>query len=89
MCIFLKHVRDIGPSIFSIWQSTWRSKGFAFVAFSSKEEALVDWLLVILNTTRSVKQNQPFLHIKHPNTILGQSAVTVLGLGFIDDGKIC
>ncbi|CAN6931504.1 unnamed protein product [Brassica oleracea] len=87
-CIFFKHIRDINPSIFSILQSTWRPKGFAYVTFSSKE-AFVDGRLSILSTTRVVNQNRPFLHIKDPNTILSQSAVPGLGLEFIDDGKIC
>uniref|UniRef100_A0A0D3E3T2 Uncharacterized protein n=1 Tax=Brassica oleracea var. oleracea TaxID=109376 RepID=A0A0D3E3T2_BRAOL len=87
-CIFLKHIRDINPSIFSILQSTWRSKGFAYVTFSSKGEAFVDGRLLILSTTRVVNHNRPFLHIKDPNTIRSQSAAPGLGLGFIDDGIV-
>ncbi|KAL0643742.1 hypothetical protein Bca4012_042032 [Brassica carinata] len=52
-CIFLKHIRDINPSIFSILQSTWRSKGFAYVTFSSKGEAFVDGRLLILSKPES------------------------------------
>ncbi|KAG2303402.1 hypothetical protein Bca52824_032053 [Brassica carinata] len=60
--IFLKHKRDINPRILSIWPSTWRPKGFSYVTFSSKEEAvkallelnrqLVDRRVVIRDTTK-------------------------------------
>ncbi|CAF1718908.1 unnamed protein product [Brassica napus] len=53
------------------------------------KEVFVDGRLLILSTTRVVNHNRPFLHIKDPNIILSQSAVPGLGLGFIDDGKIC
>ncbi|KAJ4866208.1 Uncharacterized protein Rs2_44703 [Raphanus sativus] len=92
--IFLEYRRDINPSIFSIWPSTCR-QGFAYVTFSSKEEAvkallelngkLVDGRVVIRDTTKVVKQNRPF-HIKDLNKILARSVAVFLGFGSIGMG---
>lgn len=72
----------------------WR-QGFAYVTFSSKEEAvkallelngkLVDGRVVIRDTTKVVKQNRPF-HIKDLNKILARSVAVFLGFGSIGMG---
>ncbi|KAJ4886267.1 RNA-binding (RRM/RBD/RNP motifs) family protein [Raphanus sativus] len=69
--------------------------GFAYVTFSSKEEAvkallelngkLVDGRVVIRDTTKVVKQNRPF-HIKDLNKILARSVAVFLGFGSIGMG---
>ncbi|CAN6808481.1 hypothetical protein Bca4012_002847 [Brassica carinata] len=56
-----------------------RPKGFAYVTFSSKEEAakallelngqLVDGRVVILDTTKAVKQNRPDSKPKHADAV--------------------
>ncbi|CAF1701696.1 unnamed protein product [Brassica oleracea var. botrytis] len=56
-----------------------RPKGFAYVTFSSKEEAakallelngqLVDGRVVILDTTKAVKQNRPDSKRKHADAV--------------------
>ncbi|CAN6816201.1 unnamed protein product [Brassica oleracea] len=56
-----------------------RPKGFAYVTFSSKEEAakallelngqLVDGRVVILDTTKAVKQNRPDSKRKHVDAV--------------------
>ncbi|CAN7011835.1 unnamed protein product [Brassica oleracea var. botrytis] len=90
MLIFLKHRRDINPSIFSIWPSTWRSLShakwgmymmniceFPGVAVNHQlSELFVDGRVVIRDTTKVVKQNRP-LHIEDPNKILARSVGVV------------
>ncbi|CAH8355661.1 unnamed protein product [Eruca vesicaria subsp. sativa] len=61
-----------------------RSFGHVFVKTSGG-------LLTVISKKRDFTDNKPnekrpFLQIKVPNTILARSAITILGLGFIDAG---